>query len=176
MDHRVSSTQLDEETYLKLDHQKNYIPMILDSSDLKYCECGEPFFLPYGCLFCGFSFFVFSSDFVGFLWLRRQKSNFFKLDLRSTQIPLRFTKRSKIGLGTVFENHRKSRIQHYVYILSGQKFNKNAKNSQFWRLFEKPEVCGQTVLPDRSFIKNWWKMPKLKNSNATFWVILNIFH
>ena len=52
-------------------------------------------FLPYGCLFCGFSFFVFSSDFVGFLWLRRQKSNFFKLDLRSSQIPLRFTKRKK---------------------------------------------------------------------------------
>ena len=36
-------------------------------------------------------------------------------------------------LGTVFENHRKSLIQHcelrsYVYILSGQKFIKNAKN------------------------------------------------
>ena len=107
MDHRVSITQLDEETYLKLDHRKK-----LHSHDfgLKWFEIlwmWWTIFLPYGCLFCGFSFFVFSSDFVGFLWLRRQKSNFFKLDLRSSQIPLRFTKRSKIGLGTVFENHKK---------------------------------------------------------------------
>ena len=42
----------------------------------------------------------------------------------------------------------KSLIQHYVYILSGQKFIKNAKNSQFWRVFWNPEACGQTVLPD----------------------------
>ena len=30
------------------------------------------------------------------------------------------------------------------------------------------------VLPDRSILKgdkNWWKMPKSKNSNTTFWVI-----
>ena len=49
---------------------------------------------------------------------------------------------------TVFENHRKSLIQRfeasYVYILSGQKLIKNAKNGQFW----KPEACSQTVLPD----------------------------
>ena len=37
----------------------------------------------------------------------------------------------------------------YVYILSGRKFNKNAKNGPFWRVFEKPDTCGQTVLPDR---------------------------
>ena len=37
----------------------------------------------------------------------------------------------------------------YVYILSGQKFIKNAKKGPFWRVFEKPEACGQTVLPDR---------------------------
>ena len=41
----------------------------------------------------------------------------------------------------VFKNLRKSLIQHcelrsYVYILSGQKFIKNAKNSSFWRFFE----------------------------------------
>ena len=36
-------------------------------------------------------------------------------------------------LGTVFENHRKSLIQHYVYILSGQKL---IKNGPFWRVFE----------------------------------------
>ena len=50
----------------------------------------------------------------------------------------------------------KSLIQHceqsYVYILSGQKLIKNAKNGQFWRVFEKPEACGQTVLPDRSVL------------------------
>ena len=40
----------------------------------------------------------------------------------------------------------------YVYILSGQKFIKNAKNCQFWRLFENLEACGQTVLPDRSLL------------------------
>ena len=32
----------------------------------------------------------------------------------------------------------------------------------------KTEVLGQTVLPD----KHWWKMPQLKISNGTFWVIL----
>ena len=39
----------------------------------------------------------------------------------------------------------------YVYILSGQKLIKNVKKTRsilasFW----KPDVCGQTVLPDRS--------------------------
>ena len=43
---------------------------------------------------------------------------------------------SKLKTYTVFENHRKSRIQYcelrsYVYILSGQKFINNAKNGQF---------------------------------------------
>ena len=40
----------------------------------------------------------------------------------------------------------------YVYILSGQKLIKNAKNGPFWRIFWKPEACGQTVLPDRSVL------------------------
>ena len=39
----------------------------------------------------------------------------------------------------MFENHRKSLIQHcelrsYVYILSGQKIIENSKNSQFWQV------------------------------------------
>ena len=38
-----------------------------------------------------------------------------------------------------------------IYILSGQKFIKNAKNNQFWH-FRKPEDCGQTVLPDRALL------------------------
>ena len=59
----------------------------------------------------------------------------------------------------------------YIYILSGQKFIKNAKISPL--VFLKLEACGQTVLPDRSLLidKNWWKMSKLKNSNETCWVI-----
>ena len=52
----------------------------------------------------------------------------------------------------------------YVYIFNGQKLIKNAKNGAFWQVFDQPEACGQTVLPD----KNWWKMPKIINSNATF--------
>ena len=40
----------------------------------------------------------------------------------------------------------------YFYILSGQKLIKNAKNGQFWRVFDKPEACGQTVLPDMSLL------------------------
>ena len=40
----------------------------------------------------------------------------------------------------------------FVYILNGQKLIKNAKNGPFWRVFAKPEACGQTVLPDRSVL------------------------
>ena len=57
---------------------------------------------------------------------------------------------------TVFENHRKSLSFNiaseasYVYILSGQKLIKNAKNGPILASFSKPEACGQTMLPDRS--------------------------
>ena len=48
----------------------------------------------------------------------------------------------------------------YVYILSGQKLIKNAKNGPFWRVFEILKLavkqCYQTG-------QNWWKMPKFKN-------------
>ena len=39
---------------------------------------------------------------------------------------------------------------------------------------KKPKACGKTVLLDRSILigQRWWKMPKLKNWNATFWVPL----
>ena len=40
----------------------------------------------------------------------------------------------------------------YIYILSGQKLIENAINGPFWRVFRKPEACGQTVLPDRSIL------------------------
>ena len=57
----------------------------------------------------------------------------------------------------------------YVYILSGQKLIKNAKNGQFWQVFEN-KACGQTVLPDRSVLigQKLVKNAKIINSNATF--------
>ena len=40
---------------------------------------------------------------------------------------------------------------NYVYILSRQKFIKNSKDCQFWRVL-KTLPCGQIVLPDRSIL------------------------
>ena len=40
----------------------------------------------------------------------------------------------------------------YVYILSGQKLNKNAKNGPFGEFFENLKLAVKTVLPDRSII------------------------
>ena len=39
-----------------------------------------------------------------------------------------------------------------VYISSGQKFIKNAKNGPILASFWKPEAFGQTELPDRSLL------------------------
>ena len=54
---------------------------------------------------------------------------------------------------TVFENHRKVsfNIMSCIHIVSGQKFIKNTKNSQFWQI-ERPEACSQTMLPDSSIL------------------------
>ena len=43
-------------------------------------------------------------------------------------------------------------VASYVYILSGQKLIKNAKNGPFCASFWKTDACGQTVLPDRSIL------------------------
>ena len=87
----------------------------------------------------------------------------------------------------MFENHRKSLIQHcelrYVYILSGLKFIKNPKNGPFWRVFENLKLavnqCYQTgqFLKDKNWWKcqNWWKVPKLKTWNESFWLIFKQF-
>ena len=48
---------------------------------------------------------------------------------------------------------------------------KNAKNGPFWRVFWKPEACGQTELPDRSVLIGQKFAENDKNWNATFWVI-----
>ena len=58
----------------------------------------------------------------------------------------------------------------YVYILSGQKFIKNAKNGQFWRVFWKPEACGHTVLPDRSLL-----IEQKFGGKCQYWDILGDF-
>ena len=52
----------------------------------------------------------------------------------------------------MFENHRKSLIQHCEHKLSGQKIIKNAKNAQFGKFFSKTKACGQAELPDRSVL------------------------
>ena len=39
----------------------------------------------------------------------------------------------------------------YVYVLSGQKFIRNAQKRTNFSEFLKTEGCGQTVLPDKSF-------------------------
>ena len=60
--------------------------------------------------------------------------------------------------------------------MGGQKFIKNAKKGQFWRVFKKPEACSQTVLPDRSLLIG---QELLKNAifekiqNETFWGFSN---
>ena len=85
----------------------------------------------------------------------------------------------KIWRHTVFENHNKVSFNiaseaSYVYILSGQKLIKNTQNGPFWRVFEKPEACGQTVLPDRSLLIGQKMVENAKMSkieNATFWVV-----
>ena len=43
--------------------------------------------------------------------------------------------------------------------------------ASFW----KPEACGQTVLPDSSFLKGQKLVDnaRIKSSNATFWVFSN---
>ena len=54
---------------------------------------------------------------------------------------------------TVFENHKKVSFNiaseaSYVYIMSGQKLNKNAKNGSFWGVFQNLKLavkqCYQT--------------------------------
>ena len=78
----------------------------------------------------------------------------------------------------MFENHRKSLIQHCERSELHLRFEwpKVNEKCQKWSIlasFWKHVAYGQTVLPDTSLliVKKWWKMPLLKNSNATFWII-----
>ena len=51
--------------------------------------------------------------------------------------------------------------------LSGQKL---IKNGQFWRVFENLKLSVKQNYQTGQFKwdKNWWKMPKFKNTNETF--------
>ena len=75
----------------------------------------------------------------------------------------------------VFENHRKSLINiaseaSYVYILSGQKFFKNAKKGQFCQFLENRSLRSNSDTRQVNF--NLTKIGgKSQNSNGTFWVI-----
>ena len=62
-----------------------------------------------------------------------------------------------MSIRIVFENHKKVAFNiaskaSYVYIWSGQKLIKNARNGPFLAIFWKPEACGQPVLPDKSLL------------------------
>ena len=54
--------------------------------------------------------------------------------------------------------------------------NHNDKNDPLWRVFENLKLAVKQCYQTGQFYtdENWWKiwkMPKLKNSNATYWVI-----
>ena len=78
----------------------------------------------------------------------------------------------------MFENHRKSLIQHcerselrlhFEWTKVHYKCQKIVNLSSFW----KTEACSKTVLPDRSILigQKLVKNAKFKNSKATFWVV-----
>ena len=59
----------------------------------------------------------------------------------------------------MFENHRKSLIQHSERSEQlWQKFIKNAKNRQFWRLFENLKLAVKQCYQTGQFQSdiNWW--------------------
>ena len=66
----------------------------------------------------------------------------------------------------MFENHRKSLIEHCVR----KKLIKNAKNTSFWPVFENLKHAVKNYYQTSHFQKNknWWEMAKLTFSNATF--------
>ena len=75
---------------------------------------------------------------------------------------------------TVFENYRKSLIQHFERSELGlhfewtQKLIKYDKKCHFWRVFENLNLavkqCYQTG--HFKYDKNWWKVPKVKNQKC----------
>ena len=72
---------------------------------------------------------------------------------------------NKILSNTVFENHRKSLISHFLRLYF--KWAKVDEKCQKWSNLGKVEACGQTVLPDMSLLTQKL-VKKCQNSNATF--------
>ena len=79
----------------------------------------------------------------------------------------------------MFENQRKSLIQHCKrndlrLLFKWTKVDKKCQNSQISRVLENLKFvvkqCYQ--IGQFQYDKNWWKMPKSKISNATFWAVL----
>ena len=71
-------------------------------------------------------------------------------DLEPRKLSFSARTQNHLGITMVFENDRKSLIQHCERSeLRLQKFIKNAKNGRFGELFENVKI---TVLPDRSIL------------------------
>ena len=71
----------------------------------------------------------------------------------------------------VYENHRKSRIQHCERSeLRLHKLIKNTKNSQFWRVFRNLKLPRNSVTRQITYkrTKIGGKYQNVKSSNATF--------
>jgi len=90
----------------------------------------------------------------------------------------KLTRARSIGIFTLFKNHRKSLIQHcerseLCLHFEWKKVKWKCQKLSFLANFWKSESCGQTVLPDRLRLieQKCWKIPKVKKSNATLWVI-----
>ena len=99
---------------------------------------------------CPFVCFFFLAEIIGFiaLWLKQFFLLFRERKWRTDLLDVGLRK------GTVFENHRKSHIQHCERSelrlhFEWPKVHKNAKNGQFCEFLE-IAACGQTMLPDRS--------------------------
>ena len=89
-----------------------------------------------------------------------------------------FTHHSAFHQNTVFENQRKvssnmASKARYVYILSGQKFIKNAKNSQHWRFFKNLKLAGVTRQVTFNRTKNYGKCQNWKIQMRHFEWFLN---
>ena len=76
----------------------------------------------------------------------------------------------------MFENYRKSRIQHCErselrLYFEWTKVNNKCQKWSIFAIFSKPESYGQTVLPDRSLLIGQKLVENVKNQNETFSVI-----
>ena len=80
---------------------------------------------------------------------------------------------SSAYFSTVFENHRKSLIQHSEHSLHFEwtKINQKCQKRSILASFWKSETCGQTVLPDMSVLIGQKLVENAKIQMRHFWVI-----